>query len=199
MHPATARPVCLTEHQLKTQIDVAKRHVEHAHRGLRQKATETQMRSQQETISFLEKQLSTLAKTVEKGFSSVNVKLRESQKTTTPTSSEDNRSVATLMAKQFQTSNDRALARDREDRARETYTELKQQAQKLFQNKGLLDAKGHLLLGEGGAAIKALRLFRQAFVDRTTAGITNVADIAKLGSDVYIEVMSAFLPTHVGK
>ena len=79
------------------------------------------------------------------------------------------------------------------------FNEISQQAKKLFKNRGLLYPKGYSRLGEGGEAEGALRLFHQAFVDRTVADIPNVEYIDKIDSDTCIKAISTFLPTHVGK
>ena len=107
--------------------------------------------------------------------------------------------MAKQLAKHFKRTNSRNESADRRQRSHEVFTDISQQAKKLFEDKDLLNSKGYLRLGEGGEAEKALRLLHQAFVERKLANISDVRAISKIKSDVYIKVISSFLPSHVGK
>ena len=193
-HPKTRKR--LTKDQLEIQVYAARRHMEHVHTSYQAKATKAKVLDHEETINALQSSMQTLKRElgIVRKEQAAQARLRESSD---PTS--DDRNVAQQLAQHFKKTNNRNELADRKRQSHAVFSDISQQAKKLFEEKGLLGAKGYLRLGEGGEAEKALRLFHQAFVERKLADIPDVRTIDKLKSDVYIKVISTFLPSHVGK
>ena len=196
-HPTSKLNQKLTKDQISTQINTATRHWDHSRHSSQLKTQKKALQHTRDDVDEHQEQL----RRIKQDMAGGNVRMREMEKALqklqekqgAPATPADDGGVSKALTTALSTSNSRQEMAQRQQLGLAFYAILKDDGEKLFQDNGLLDSKGKLVLSEGEASIKAFKLFKIAFLDRNEASITNVATEKNIGDDVYIKLISKFL------
>ena len=189
-HPTTGKP--LTVGQLSNQETAANRHYEHSQFDVRMLDQQAKLEQTTAKMEMFQHQINVLRATVQKNAQSQADGGKKARKPTKNRQTDPSAAIASALAH----SNARQKEQDRRTAAHEFLQELKAPATKSLKAAGALDEKERLILDEVRGP-NTLMVLESMFVDKTDPLIQDVGNAKHLKSDVYIKLVSHYVPQHV--